>query len=61
MDYGKHDVSRTPDHPDSLFEGRFPTRRTTVPLFIITLGLAGTIYFLADVLHPSNARFPAFQ
>ncbi|XP_074659110.1 lanC-like protein 2 isoform X2 [Tubulanus polymorphus] len=24
-------------------------------------GLAGTIYFLADILSPNNARFPAFQ
>ncbi|CAF1198665.1 unnamed protein product [Rotaria sordida] len=44
LDYGKHDLSRTPDHPDSLFEG-----------------LAGTIYFMADILNPTNARFPAFK
>ncbi|KAH7646153.1 Glutathione S-transferase lancl1 [Dermatophagoides farinae] len=24
-------------------------------------GLAGTIYFLADIIHPKQARFPAFQ
>lgn len=24
-------------------------------------GLAGTIYFLADIIHPLNARFPAYQ
>ncbi|XP_060606070.1 lanC-like protein 2 [Ruditapes philippinarum] len=24
-------------------------------------GLAGTIYFLADLLHPKNAKFPAFD
>ncbi|UJR27908.1 hypothetical protein I4U23_009169 [Adineta vaga] len=44
MDYGKHELSRTPDHPYSLFEG-----------------LAGTIYFLTDVLNPIHARFPAFE
>ncbi|CAF1024078.1 unnamed protein product [Rotaria sp. Silwood1] len=44
LDYGKHDLSRTPDHPYSLFEG-----------------LAGTIYFMADILNPTYARFPAFE
>lgn len=24
-------------------------------------GMAGTIYFLIDLLDPSNARFPAFE
>lgn len=24
-------------------------------------GMAGTIYFLADLLHPMSARFPAFE
>ncbi|CAF5021924.1 unnamed protein product, partial [Rotaria sp. Silwood1] len=44
LDYGKHDLSRTRDHPYSLFEG-----------------LAGTIYFMADILNPTYARFPAFE
>ncbi|CAF0750820.1 unnamed protein product [Adineta ricciae] len=44
FDYGKHNISRTPDSPYSLFEG-----------------LAGTIYYMADVLTPSHARFPAFE
>jgi hypothetical protein len=25
------------------------------------LGLAGTIYFMTDILNPSQARFPAFE
>ena len=28
---------------------------------MITLGLAGTIYFMADVLNPTDARLPAFE
>ncbi|CAF0896441.1 unnamed protein product [Adineta steineri] len=44
LDYGQHELSRTPDHPYSLFQG-----------------LAGTIYFMTDILNPMNARFPAFE
>lgn len=44
LDLNKHELSRTPDHPYSLFEG-----------------LAGTIYFMADVIQPDDARFPAFE
>lgn len=40
----QHELSRTPDHPYSLFEG-----------------FAGTIYFMADILHPNRAQFPAFD
>jgi hypothetical protein len=29
--------------------------------FNLFSGLAGTIYFLADLLHPKNAKFPAFD
>ncbi|UJR21879.1 hypothetical protein I4U23_024952 [Adineta vaga] len=43
-DYGKHNISNTPDSPYSLFEG-----------------LAGTIYYMADILSPSQSRFPAFE
>jgi hypothetical protein len=25
------------------------------------LGLAGTIYYMADLLDPTHARFPAFE
>ena len=32
-----------------------------VTVIVIFLGLAGTIYYMADVLTPSNARFPAFE
>jgi len=28
---------------------------------VCVAGLAGTIYFLVDLQHPSEARFPAFQ
>ncbi|CAF0937397.1 unnamed protein product [Rotaria sordida] len=44
LDYGKHNLARTPDHPFSLFEG-----------------LAGTIYYMADILTPTSARFPTFE
>jgi hypothetical protein len=62
LNYGKHDLSITPDHPDSLFEGSFRIKKNPDnSVIMIVLGLAGTIYFMADVLTPTNARFPAFE
>lgn len=70
MNYGKHGC-RTPDTPFSLFEGK----RTASPppcdssvfqrllhfLTSVFTGMAGTIYFLADLLQPMSAKFPAFE
>lgn len=76
MSYGKHGC-RTPDTPFSLFEGKKKTKnKNTHPriswcsalgLKIICSawfafsGMAGTIYFLVDLLQPAKARFPAFE
>lgn len=34
--------------------------QSLLPLSLLA-GMAGTIYFLADLLVPSKARFPAFE
>jgi len=34
---------------------------TNADKLVCVAGLAGTIYFLVDLQHPSDARFPAFQ
>ncbi|KAK2183154.1 hypothetical protein NP493_322g01013 [Ridgeia piscesae] len=40
--------------------GKHGCRTPDRPLSLFE-GLAGTIYFLADLLHPADAKFPAFQ
>ena len=75
MNYGKHGC-RTPDTPFSLFEGKkcqilkYPgfllwcqssQRWNIYSIWLAFVGMAGTIYFLADLLQPAKARFPAFE
>lgn len=69
MNYGKHGC-RTPDTPFSLFEGKkvlHPKISWCSGLMVKSsfwfsfAGMAGTIYFLVDLLQPVKARFPAFE
>lgn len=66
MNYGKHGC-RTPDTPFSLFEGKMSHSQKSwlsghgVTIGFVFPGMAGTIYFLADLLQPAKARFPAFE
>jgi len=60
LDYGKHNLTSTPDRPYSLFEGKILLLKRQ-NLIDRILGLAGTIYYMADMLNPTHARFPAFE
>lgn len=42
-------------------DGKLHETRTPDRPFSLFEGLAGTIYYLVDLLDPQNARFPAFQ
>ncbi|KRX37215.1 LanC-like protein 2, partial [Trichinella murrelli] len=69
FDYGKHGC-RIADRPYSLYEGSFlydnsgetrNIRKANVNcFFFLRLGLAGTIYYLVDLLKPKEAAFPGF-
>ncbi|CAF5161703.1 unnamed protein product, partial [Rotaria sp. Silwood1] len=41
--------------------GKHHLARTPDRPFSLFEGLAGTIYFMADILTPAYARFPAFE